>query len=77
MKKLKKSTWITVALLIYITATAIYLVPRNNEISSTEKALTIIASYIIVFTLWIVLRKKEKIQQKRRDEEDQQKHLNK
>ena len=71
MKKLKKSTWITVALLIYITATAIYLVPRNSEISSTEKALTIIASYIIVFTLWLVLRKKEKIQQKRRDEEDQ------
>ena len=77
MKKLKKSTWITVALLIYITFTAFYLAPRNTELRSTEKALTIIASYIIVFTLWLVLRKKEKVQQKRREEEQQQKHLNK
>ena len=61
MKRFKKSTLITVALLIYVTATAIYLVPRNHEISGTEKALTVIASYIIVFTLWIVLKKKEQI----------------
>ncbi len=70
MKKVKKSTWVTLALLIYVTATAIYLVPRNNEISNTEKALTVIASYIIVFTLWIVLRQKEKVQQRRREEDE-------
>ena len=77
MKKIKKSTWITVALLIYVTVMAIYLGPRNHEITATEKTLTIIASYIIVFTLWIVLRKKEKIQQRRRDDEEQQKLSNK
>ena len=71
MKRIKKSTWVTLALLIYVTATAIYLVPRNTEISGTEKALTVIASYIIVFTLWIVLKQKEKVQERRREEDEQ------
>ncbi len=70
MKRIRKSTWITLALLVYVTGTAIYLVPRNNEISTTEKALTVIASYIIVLTLWIVLRHKEVIQQRRKDEDE-------
>ena len=77
MKKMKKSTWLPLVLFIYVTAMAIYLGPRNHDISVTEKTLTIIASYIIVFTLWLVLRKKEKIQQKTRDEEEQQKLSNK
>ena len=37
MKKLKKSTGLTVALLIYVSATAAYFLPRNTEISNTEK----------------------------------------
>ena len=37
MKKVKKSTWVTVALLIYVSATAAYLLPRNHEVSDTEK----------------------------------------
>ena len=36
MKKLKKSTGLTVALLIYVSATAAYFLPRNTEISNTE-----------------------------------------
>ena len=59
MKKLKKSTWVTLALLIYVSVTAAYLLPRNTEVSDTEK-------YI---TLWLVLRQKEKLQQRRREEE--------
>lgn len=65
MKKIKKSTGLTVALLIYVSATAAYFLPRNTEISDTEKYVTVAASYLIVFVLWIVLRKKEKMQQKR------------
>ena len=34
MKKLKKSTGLTVALLIYVSATAAYFLPRNTEISN-------------------------------------------
>ena len=69
MKKFKKSTGLTVALLIYVSATAAYFLPRNTEISDTEKYVTVIASYVIVLVLWLVLRKKEELQRKRRDED--------
>lgn len=69
MKKFKKSTKVTVALLIYVSVTAAYLLPRNTEVGITEKALTLAASYVIVFVLWLVLRKKEQLQQRRREEE--------
>ena len=69
MKKLKKSTGLTVALLIYVSATAAYFLPRNTEISDTEKYVTVIASYLIVLVLWLVLRKKEELQRKRREED--------
>ena len=69
MKKLKKSTGLTAALLIYVSATAAYFLPRNTEISNTEKYVTVIASYVIVLALWLVLRKKEELQRKRREED--------
>ena len=62
MKKLKKSTWVTLALLIYVSVTAAYLLPRNTEVSDTEKYITLAISYVIVFILWLVLRQKEKLQ---------------
>ena len=61
MKKLKKSSALSLALLIYITATAAYFLPRNTEISVTEKYLTVVASYVIVLLLWLVLRKNERM----------------
>ena len=69
MKKLKKSTWVTMALLIYFSVTAAYLLPRNTEVSDTEKYITLAISYVIVFILWLVLRLKEKLQKRRREEE--------
>ena len=69
MKKFKKSTGLTVALLIYVSATTAYFLPRNTEISDTEKYVTVIASYVIVLVLWLVLRKKEELQRKRREED--------
>ena len=69
MKKIKKSTGLTLALLIYVTATAAYFLPRNTEISNTEKYVTVAASYVIVVALWLVLRKKEELQRKRREED--------
>lgn len=69
-KKIKKSTGLTVALLIYVSATAAYFLPRNTEISNTEKYVTVIASYVIVLVLWLVLRKKEALQRKRWGEDE-------
>lgn len=68
-KKLKKSTWLSLALLIYVTAMAAYLLPRNTEMSDTEKYVTLSVAYIIVIVLWIVLRKKEQFKE-RREKED-------
>jgi uncharacterized membrane protein len=57
--KYRRSTWITVALLIYVTATAIYLLPHNLMETSKERIYTLIASYVIVVLLCLILRKKE------------------
>lgn len=59
MKKCRRSTWIVAALLIYITVTAIYILPHNLIETSVEKICTLFFSYIIAFILWVVLRKKE------------------
>ena len=59
-KKLKKSTCMPLALLVYTTAMAVYFLPKNTEISDTEKWVTFGASYLIVALLWYVLRLKEK-----------------
>lgn len=55
-------------LFIYVTATAAYLLPRNTVTSDTEKYLTLAGGYVIVLALWLVLRKKEKLQEQRRRE---------
>lgn len=59
MKKMKKSSALSLALLIYISATAAYFLPRDSEISVAEKYVTVFASYVIVLLLWLVLRHKE------------------
>ena len=48
------------ALLAYTTGMAIYFLPKNSEISDTEKWTTFGASYLIIGLLWYVLRMKEK-----------------
>lgn len=73
MKKIKKSTKVALAFLIYVSVTAAYLLPRNTEVSLTEKWLTVVVSYVIVFILWLVLRKKEQMRD-RRDKDEQSIH---
>lgn len=68
-KKIRKSTWMALALGVYVTAMAVYFLPRNTEISDTEKYVTLGASYVIVLALWLVLRRKELLQERRREEE--------
>lgn len=68
MRKFRKSTWMPLALLVYTTAMAIYFLPRNTEISETEKWVTFGASYLIIGLLWYVLRLKEKRLEKRNRE---------
>lgn len=46
MKKIKKSTGVAIAFLIYVSVTAAYLLPRNTEVGQTEKILTVVGSYV-------------------------------
>ena len=68
MRKFKKSTWMPLALLVYTTGMALYFLPKNSEISDTEKWVTFGASYFIIGLLWIVLRAKEKRMEQRNKE---------
>ena len=68
MRKFRKSTWMPLALLVYTTAMAIYFLPKNTEISETEKWVTFGSSYLIIGLLWYVLRLKEKRMEKRNKE---------
>ena len=67
-KNLKKSVWFPLALFIYTTAMAVYFLPKNTEISETEKWVTFGSSYLIIGLLWYVLRLKEKRLEKRNKE---------
>lgn len=69
MKKIKKSTGVALAFLVYVSVTAAYLLPRNQEVSLTEKLITVAVSYVVVFFLWLVLRKKEQIRARRQKDE--------
>lgn len=77
MKKLRKSNLLCLVFFIYVTVMAVYLLPRNTEISNTEKYVTVIVSYVIVGLLWLVLRKKEKLAKERRKEMEMKKEENK
>ncbi|WP_148371652.1 hypothetical protein [Bacteroides bouchesdurhonensis] len=69
MKKIRKSTKVAIAFFIYVSVTAAYLLPRNTEVSNTEKWLTVAVSYVIVLFLWLVLRKKEQMRERRNKDE--------
>lgn len=64
------------AFLVYVSLTAAYLLPRNTEIGPTEKWVTVTGSYVIVLLLWLVLRKKEQMRE-RREKDEQSIHLKK
>lgn len=60
---------ITIAILaIYTAAVYIYLFPRNNEMSTTEKWLTVGGSCFILAVLWYLLRKRNKLRREREED---------
>ncbi|MCK9179730.1 MAG: hypothetical protein M0P15_02605 [Bacteroides sp.] len=71
MKKRRKSTWLILVLFVYVTSMMIYLIPKNQEISDIEKYITIGVSYVILFLLWWVLRRKENLKRQREEDIEQ------
>jgi len=68
MRRYKKSVLLPLILFLYTTVMAVYFLPRNSEICSTEKWLTVAGSYVIIALLWFVLRKKEQLAERRDNE---------
>lgn len=62
--KPRKSTWLCVAILVYATIMAVCFLPTSTA-TTTEKWLSGVGSYVLVGLLWIVMRKKEKMAEKR------------
>jgi ABC-type nickel/cobalt efflux system permease component RcnA len=66
-RKIRKSTWLSLALFAYMTIMALYFLPKNTELDTTRKWLTLGAGYLIVLVLWLVMRKKENMRRKHWD----------
>lgn len=67
-RRLRKSVWMPLVLWVYTTAIVVYFLPRNTEINDTEKWGTIVVSYLVIVLLWLVLRKREQMLEKRNRE---------
>ena len=64
-----KNPNITVAILaVYTAGMYIYLFPKNTEMTNNEKWATIGVSVVILVLLWVLLRRKSKLRQKREKE---------
>ena len=68
MKIYRKPLLMALALIAYVTGMAIYFVPRNQEMSATEKTVTIVVAYVLVLALWIAMQYREKMREKREKE---------
>ena len=64
-----KNPNLTVAVLaVYTAAVYIYFFPRNNEMSTTHKWLTVGASVVMLALLWLLLRRRAKLRREREED---------
>lgn len=66
--RFRKSIWIPLLLTVYSTGCFLYFLPRNHEVSTTEKWVTVVVNYLIIAAIFWALRKKEKLKQEREDD---------
>lgn len=64
MKIYKRPTWIVLLLLAYVTGMACYFVPRNQEMTATEKWIAVAVAYGLVLVLWLVMQYREHLRRK-------------
>lgn len=65
--KKRKSSIIVGALLAYTTVVAFYFLVLSERENDMEHYLTIGFSYVIIYLLWIVLRRRERLAKERED----------
>ena len=67
MRFLKNPNLTVAVLAIYTAAVYIYFFPRNNEMSDTEKWLTVGASVVMLGLLWLLLLRRAKLRKEREE----------
>lgn len=67
MRFLKNPNLTVAVLAIYTAAVYIYFFPRNNEMSDTEKWLTVGASVVMLGLLWLLLQRRAKLRKEREE----------
>ncbi|MBR5477112.1 MAG: hypothetical protein IKV19_01550 [Bacteroidaceae bacterium] len=68
MRFLKNPNLTVAVLAIYTAAVYIYFFPRNNEMSTTHKWLTVGASVVMLALLWVLLRRRAKLRREREED---------
>ena len=70
MRFLKNPNLTVAVLAVYTAAVYIYFFPRNNEMSTTQKWLTVGASVVMLALLWVLLRRRAKLRREREEEQN-------
>lgn len=68
MRFLKNPNATVAILFIYTTCMYIYLFPRNQEMSDTEKWTIVGVSYVALVLLWFLLRRRRRMRMEREQE---------
>lgn len=68
MRFLKNPNLTIAVLAVYTAAVYIYFFPRNTEMSTTEKWLTVCASVVMLALLWLLLRRRARLRREREED---------
>ena len=68
MRFLKNPNLTVAVLAVYTAAVYIYFFPRNNEMSDTEKWLTVGTSVLMLALLWLLLRRRNRLRREREND---------
>jgi cbb3-type cytochrome oxidase subunit 3 len=69
MRFLKNPNLTVAVLAVYTAVVYIIFFPRNNEMSDTEKWLTVGASVVMLALLWVLLRRRDRLRREREEDE--------
>lgn len=69
MRFLKNPNLTVAVLAVYTAVVYIIFFPRNNEMSDTEKWLTVGASVVMLALLWVLLRRRSRLRREREENE--------
>ena len=67
MRFLKNPNLTVAVLAVYTAAVYIYFFPRNTEMTTTGKWLTVGASVLMLALLWLLLRRRAKLRREREE----------